>query len=258
MSKRRQYVPGLKDRYRISRTKVDLFITCPHCFYLDVRLGIKRPPGFPFSLNSAVDTLLKAEFDQYRKEQLPHPYITKTGLNAVPYSHPKLDIWRNNFKGVSFVHEETGFEAFGAVDDLWIDLLTQEIIVVDYKATSKLNEVSLDADWQIGYKRQMEFYQWLLRKNGLNVANQGWFVYCNGIKDKSAFNERLDFTVSMLPYVGNDSWVEPTLVEIKKCLDSGLIPLATEDCEYCQYALQYATANGRTLLQENTESFVLK
>ncbi len=258
MSKRRQYVPGLKDRYRISRTKVDLFITCPHCFYLDVRLGIKRPPGFPFSLNSAVDTLLKAEFDQYRKEQLPHPYITKTGLNAVPYSHPKLDIWRNNFKGVSFVHEETGFEAFGAVDDLWIDLLTQEIIVVDYKATSKLNEVSLDADWQIGYKRQMEFYQWLLKKNGLNVANQGWFVYCNGIKDKSAFNERLDFTVSMLPYVGNDSWVEPTLVEIKKCLDSGLIPLATEDCEYCQYALQYATANGRTLLQENTESFVLK
>ncbi|MEE8207472.1 MAG: PD-(D/E)XK nuclease family protein [Nitrosomonadaceae bacterium] len=258
MSKRRQYVPGLKDRYRISRTKVDLFITCPHCFYLDVRLGIKRPPGFPFSLNSAVDTLLKAEFDQYRKVQLPHPYITKTGLNAVPYSHPKLDIWRNNFKGVSFVHEETGFEAFGAVDDLWIDLLTQEIIVVDYKATSKLNEVSLDADWQIGYKRQMEFYQWLLKKNGLNVANQGWFVYCNGIKDKSAFNERLDFTVSMLPYVGNDSWVEPTLVEIKKCLDSGLIPLATEDCEYCQYALQYATANGRTLLQENTESFVLK
>ncbi len=258
MSKRRQYVPGLKDRYRISRTKVDLFITCPHCFYLDVRLGIKRPPGFPFSLNSAVDTLLKAEFDQYRKVQLPHPYITKTGLNAVPYSHPKLDIWRNNFKGVSFVHEETGFEVFGAVDDLWIDLLTQEIIVVDYKATSKLNEVSLDADWQIGYKRQMEFYQWLLKKNGLNVANQGWFVYCNGIKDKSAFNERLDFTVSMLPYVGNDSWVEPTLVEIKKCLDSGLIPLATEDCEYCQYALQYATANGRTLLQENTESFVLK
>ncbi len=258
MSKRRQYVPGLKDRYRISRTKVDLFITCPHCFYLDVRLGIKRPPGFPFSLNSAVDTLLKAEFDQYRKEQLPHPYITKTGLNAVPYSHPKLDIWRNNFKGVSFVHEETGFEAFGAVDDLWIDLLTQEIIVVDYKATSKLSGVSIDADWQIGYKRQMEFYQWLLKKNGLNVANQGWFVYCNGIKDKSAFNERLDFTVSMLPYVGNDSWVEPTLVEIKKCLDSGLIPLATEDCEYCQYALQYATANGRTLLQENTESFVLK
>ena len=258
MAKRRLYVPGLKDRYRISRTKIDLFLTCSRCFYLDVRLGIKRPPGFPFSLNSAVDALLKAEFDQYRKVQLPHPYITKSGLNAVPYSHPQLDIWRNNFKGVSFVHEETGFEVFGAVDDLWIDLLTQEIIVVDYKATSKLNDVSLDADWQIGYKRQMEFYQWLLKKNGLNVANQGWFVYCNGIKDKSAFNEQLDFTVSMLPYVGNDSWVEPTLVEVKKCLDSELIPLAAKDCDYCQYALQYATANGRILLQEDKESFVLK
>ena len=133
------------------------------------------------------------------------------------------------------MHEETGFEVFSAVDDLWIDLSTQEIIVVDYKATSKLNEVSLDADWQIGYKRQMEFYQWLLRKNGLSVASQGWFVYCNGIKDKSVFNECLDFIVSILPYVANDSWVEPTLVEVKKCLDSELIPLAAEDCDYCQY-----------------------
>lgn len=156
------------------------------------------------------------------------------------------------------MHEETGFETFGAVDDLWIDLSTQEIIVVDYKSTSKSDAVSLDADWQIGYKRQMEFYQWLLRKNGLNVANQGWFVYCNGVKDKSVFNERLDFTVSMLPYVGNDSWVEPTLVEVKKCLDSKLIPLAAEDCDYCQYALQYATVNDRILFQEKTENFVLK
>lgn len=258
MAKRRLYVPGLKDYYRISRTKIDLFMTCPRCFYLDVRLGIKRPPGFPFNLNSAVDALLKAEFDQYRKVQLPHPYIKKSGLNAVPYSHPQLDIWRNNFKGVSFAHEETGFEAFGAIDDLWIDLLTQEIIVVDYKSTSKSDAVSLDADWQIGYKRQMEFYQWLLRKNGLNVANQGWFVYCNGIKDKPAFNDRLDFTVSMLPYVGNDNWVEPMLVKVKKCLDLKLIPLATEDCDYCQYALQYATANDQILFQENTASFVLK
>lgn len=258
MAKRKFYAPGLKEYFRISRTKIDLFLTCPRCFYLDVRLGIKRPPGFPFSLNNAVDILLKAEFDQYRTKQLPHPYIKKTGLNAIPYNHPQLENWRNNFRGVSFAHEKTGFETFGAVDDLWFNLETEEIIVVDYKSTSKLDTVSLDADWQIGYKRQMEFYQWLLRKNKLKVADQGWFVYCNGIKDKSAFNERLDFTVSVLPYEGNDSWVESTLGEAKNCLDSDFIPNASKECDYCQYALRYSTVNERAQSHEKTKSFILE
>ena len=45
-----------------------------------------------------------------------------------------------------------------------------ELIVVDYKATSKDGEVTLDAPRQDGYKRQMEFYQWLLRCNGFTVS----------------------------------------------------------------------------------------
>ena len=241
MAKQKLYDPLNVDPFRISRSKVDLFLNCPCCFYLDQRLGVKRPPGFPFNLNSAVDALLKKEFDQYREQQLPHPYIVAAGLNAIPFSHLELDVWRSNFKGVSFVHEETGFETFGAVDDLWLDLDTQEIIVVDYKATSNADAVSLDADWQIGYKRQMEFYQWLLRQRGLKVANQGWFVYCNGIKDRPNFDGRLDFNVSMLPYVGDDSWVEPALNGIKKCLDSEVIPEAAKECEYCQYALKYSS-----------------
>ena len=243
MARSFRYKPGQATPFRISRSKVDLFLNCPCCFYLDVRLGVKRPPGFPFNLNSAVDALLKKEFDHYRAENLPHPYMTGAGLHAIPYQNTQLDTWRSNFKGVSFVHEVTNFETFGAVDDIWFDLDSKEMIVVDYKATSKADAVTLDADWQIGYKRQMEFYQWLLRKNGYKVAAQGWFVYCNGIKDKSVFNNRLDFTVSMLPYVGDDSWVEPALVSIKACLESDVIPATAEECEYCQYALKYAAAH---------------
>jgi hypothetical protein len=82
-------------------------------------------------------------------------------------------------------------------------------------------------------------------QNGFNVAAQGWFVYCNGIKDKSVFNNRLDFTVSMLPYVGNDNWVDPALHAIKECLDSDVIPVAAEECEYCQYAVKYAAASNQ-------------
>ena len=240
MIRQKLYQPGHTDPYRISRSKVDLYLNCPKCFYIDARFGVKRPPGFPFNLNSAVDALLKNEFDEYRVQQKAHPYIKEIGLNAIPFQHPDLDIWRSNFKGVSYLHKDTLLETFGAVDDLWIDLDTQEIIVVDYKATSKNDAVTLDADWQIGYKRQMEFYQWLLRRNGLDVASRGWFVYCNGIKDKESFGNRLDFNVSLLPYLGNDSWVEPTLYEIKSCLESDEVPESADDCDFCNYAKAFA------------------
>ena len=77
--------------------------------------------------------------------------------------------------------------------------------MVDYKATSKKGEVSIDADWQIGYKRQIEFYQWLLRGNSFDVSDIGYFVYCNGITEKDEFNNILEFKTKLIPYKGNDS-----------------------------------------------------
>ena len=179
-----KYIPEKEDFYKLSRSKVDFFLNCSRCFYMDRRLGISQPAGFPFNLNSAVDNLLKNEFDHYRSIQKPHPYIERLGLNAIPFEHEKLDKWRHNFSGVVYQHNELKLHLFGAVDDIWINLDTEELIVVDYKATSKKSEINLNADWQIGYKRQMEFYQYLLRNNGFKVSDTGYFVYCNGIRQK--------------------------------------------------------------------------
>ena len=228
--------PSSDKPFALSRTKVALFQECPRCFYLDRRLGIARPAGFPFNLNSAVDALLKKEFDAYRARAEPHPLMREAGINAVPVPHPQLDTWRSNFKGVRAVHDRSGLELFGAIDDLWRDLVTGELIVADYKATSKEAEVTLDADWQDGYKRQMEFYQWLLRRQGLAVARRGWFVYCNGRRDLDVFDNRLEFRVKMIPYDGDDAWVEPVLLEIKDTLDATEPPPPGDRCEYCVFA----------------------
>lgn len=71
--------PKSETPFKLSRSKIDLFVECPQCFYLDRRLGVGRPPGFPFTLNSAVDTLLKREFDLLRKDGLPHPLFEEFG-----------------------------------------------------------------------------------------------------------------------------------------------------------------------------------
>lgn len=221
--------------WKLSRSKIDLFIECPRCFYLDNKLGVKRPPGFPFNLNSAVDHLLKAEFDEHRAQDKQHPLIEKYGIDAKPVAHDQLNVWRENFEGVQYRHPQTGMLISGAIDDLWISS-KGEYIVVDYKSTSKAESITtLDKDWQDGYKRQMEVYQWLLRQNGLKVSDTGYFVYCNGLTDKKAFDARLEFEVTLIPYTGSDKWVEGILQDIHTCLNQGQIPPATSSCDYCRY-----------------------
>ena len=229
------YKPDSEKPFKLSRSKVDNFVSCKRCFYIDRRLGVGHPPGFPFNINSAVDELLKKEFDQYREAGKPHPNMDSVNRNLIPYKHDQLDEWRENFKGVQYLHEDTKLIFTGAVDDLWLDTDSNEVVVVDYKATAKNSEVTIDADWQQGYRRQMDFYQWLLRKNGLQVSDIGYFVYCNGDKQKPSFDNKVHFDVSVLEYKGDGSWIEDTIVQIKQLLDQDSVPEYSVNCDYCTY-----------------------
>lgn len=233
---RNLYDPLSTKLFKISRSKLELFLKCARCFYIDRRLGVGHPPGYPFSLNVAVDALLKKEFDRYRDEQRPHPLCIENGLDVIPFKHDDIERWRDSLHaGVQYVIPNINIMLHGGLDDVWIDNKTNELIVVDYKATSKKEEVSLDAPWQIGYKRQAEIYQWLLRKNGFEVSDTAYFVYCNGKADKEAFNKQLFFDISLLPYKGDDSWVETAIIEAYECLKSDQIPSVIDSCDYCIY-----------------------
>ena len=81
----------------------------------------------------------------------------------------------------------------------------------------------------------MEIYQWLFRQNGYKISEIGYFVYCNGNADKEAFDAKLEFEIKVIPYQGDDSWVEQTLKDAYHCLNQGKIPPASPDCDYCSY-----------------------
>ncbi|HSX45455.1 MAG TPA: PD-(D/E)XK nuclease family protein [Candidatus Saccharimonadia bacterium] len=234
------YQPGQTAVYKVSRSKIELFMQCPRCFWLDARLKIKRPDSPPFNINKTIDELYKKEFDVHRKAGTPHPIMLENKVQAIPYAHNDLDTWRANFTGVATLHEPTNLHVFGAVDDIWVND-AGELIVVDYKATSKNKEVSIDSDWQISYKRQMEVYQWLLRQNGFTVSDTGYFVYTNARIDLDGFGDKLEFRTKLIPYTGNDAWVEPTLLKMKECIESDKMPpVGTAamggPCDFCSYA----------------------
>lgn len=234
------YKAGQKTPFKLSRSKIDLFVECPRCFWLDRVLNIKRPNTPPFLINSAVDTLLKHEFDTYRSKAEPHPWFSDFSVDAIPFAHADLDKWRENFVGVQFLHASTNLLVYGAVDDVWVNP-AGELHVVDYKATAKNKEI-IDLDppggWHDGYRRQMEVYQWLLRNNDFSVSDTGYFVYANGIADAGVFGNKVTFRTTIFPYTGNASWIEPTLQKIKSTLESVEIPAQNITCDYCAYTGQ--------------------
>lgn len=223
-------------KWKLSRSKIDLFIECPRCFYLDNKLGTKRPSMPSFNLNIAVDELFKKEFDTFRKVGKPHPIMEKNGIAAVPFAHKDLDVWRDNFSGITYVHEPTGLIVSGAVDDLWVTE-SGSLIVVDYKATSKDGRIETLADsaWEEQYKRQIGVYQWLLKQNGFEVEPTGYFVYANASKEEPDFNDTLVFETTLVPCEGETDWIEPTLEKISETLRSDMFPASGANCEYCPY-----------------------
>lgn len=223
-------------KWRLSRSKIDAFLECPRCFYLDNKLGTKRPSFPSFNLNLAVDELFKKEFDVHRRAQTTHPIMTKYSVQAVPFNHEKMDTWRDPFVGIEHIHQSTGLIVSGGVDDIWITP-QGSLIIVDYKATSKDGSIVAlsDSPWDQQYARQLGVYRWLLEKNGFTVESVGYLVYANAKKDRPEFADTLHFETTLVPVETSVTWLEATLEKIHDCLEQEHLPVIGDTCEYCPY-----------------------
>ncbi len=231
-------------KWKLSRSKIDLFLECPRCFYLDNVLGTKRPSFPSFNLNIAVDELFKKEFDVHRLAGTPHPIMTEYGVNAVPFQHPDLDTWRDTFVGITYTHRTTGLVVSGGVDDIWTKP-DGTLIIIDYKSTSKADRITKlgDSPWEQQYTRQLGVYRWLLEQNGFPVDETGYLVYANANATGETFGDALHFETTLVSVPTDISWIEGTLIDIKTCLDATELPIIGHSCEYCPYR----TAAGKKL-----------
>tara|TARA_B100000123_G_scaffold200814_1_gene150902 strand:- start:2942 stop:3769 length:828 start_codon:yes stop_codon:yes gene_type:complete len=258
------YKPENPEPYEVSRSRIEAFINCPACFWLDRVKGVKFPGMPPLLLNSATDTLLKKDFNKFRELQKPHPFMELNGLgHLVPFQYEDFETWTKSLQlGLKTYHEKSNLIIGGGLDDVWHDPKTNELFIVDYKSTagkrtedlSKLEPINLRGRYKEGYKRQMEMYQWILRAimkekdKDYEVSNTGYFVYVNGdqyfengMLDEDPKKATMKFNVQLLEYNGDDSWVENTIKEISKCLKSsecpehsmtGFGPKGDQPCEY--------------------------
>ena len=258
------YKPDHESPYEVSRSRIEAFINCPACFWLDRVKGVKFPGMPPFLLNSATDTLLKKDFDQYRELQKPHPFMDRNGLShLVPFQHADFHSWTQSLQlGFRTYHESSNLIIGGGLDDVWHDPKTNELFLVDYKSTagkrsedlSKLEPITLEGRWKEGYKRQMDMYQWIMNEKtkedlkDFKVSNVGYFVYVNGDQHfedgmlrKDEDKADMSFDVQLLTYKGNHDWVEKEILNLKQCLEAdqcpehaqtGHGPKGIDPCEY--------------------------
>ena len=161
------------------------------------------------------------------------------------------------------VHEQTNILFGGGLDDVWENIDTGELHIVDYKSTAQMSSTpapldesfiaaprdSKKIDYKAGYRRQMEMYQWILRRKGFSVSDTGYFLYVDGqhvnefgMIDLANPNQAwMRFNTAIIPFIGDDSWVERALIRAKESLVKESCPRHSEDCEHGAFIDQVLT-----------------
>ena len=249
--------------YELSRSAIEKMIKCEACFWLEKVKKVKTP-GMPgFNLNTNTDTLLKKDFDAVRG-QGAHPLMDAVGLSHLrPFWHEDIEKWADSMHfgaegRFHFDHTETNIRFGGGLDDVWENIKTGELHIVDYKSTAQLGKISKpldetflappseasEPDYKASYRRQMDMYQWVARQKGFSVSNTGYFVYVDGqhrdelgMLDTTCPQQAwMRFNVAVIPYQGDDTWVENALIRAKHLVSNvATCPDHSDACEHGVY-----------------------
>jgi len=234
MFKKKLYTNDLSRPFKLSRTKIDLFFECKRCFFLDQKLGIKRPHGTPLVLSNRIVEDLKKELNVCRVERNIHSKVKDLNKNLIPANHGNLEEWRSSFKGATFLHNSTNLLIYGIIDDIWWDRSTNKNHSIIIKSNSKKDDMSYENIWP-GYWRQLSLYTFLLSKNLLSMSSTGILVFINSPTNLSQPEIKNNFTLSIFERILDFDWIEPTINEISKTLNDDKPPESSKKCKYCNY-----------------------
>ena len=81
----------------------------------------------------------------------------------------------------------------------------------------------------------MDIYVHILRKMGFKVSDTSYFYVCNAEKSFDNFEGKLNFTMTLVPYVTDTSWVQENIINMKKTLELDKVPEINKSCEKCMY-----------------------
>ena len=211
---------------QLSPSSLNLYLECPFCFWLEKKRGIRRPPPYPYALNSAVDILLKQEFDKYRAKDEVHPLLVENNIPAKLFRDQRLlNRWRNNFEGLRWSDPVLDATLFGAVDDV-LQFPDGKLAPLDYKSTGSSVATVYDR-----FQLQMDIYTYLLEKNGFLTNKKGYLAFY--IVDKTnGFVDRLPFKKELHEISTDTSYAQEIFEQAVAALRSGKPKDHNPDCQF--------------------------
>ena len=151
---------------KLSPSKLNLFLECPLCFYLQEKEGVKRPAGIFPSLPSGMDGVLKKYYDKFRGSLPPE---LKDKVEGVLMPDKELIDKFRNWRTFKFKEEDAIF--YGAMDDCLVE--GEVYIPLDFKTRG----FDLKEDTSDYYQNQLDCYCLLLDKNGYKTKGIAFLIY---------------------------------------------------------------------------------
>ena len=133
-------------------------------------------------------------------------------------------------------------------DDVWFNTKTEEVIVVDYKSQEDQKEVNqknyFDSPYKGGYKRQLDFYAYLLKSMGYKVSSDAYLYICNAKEIDEGFHGKMLYDELLIHYKVETDYLENDIEKMIEVLNSPEIPISHESCENCAYSRQRLEFDG--------------
>jgi len=219
--------------YKFSPSSLSVLKECPRCFWLSFH-DVKRPNGIFPSLPSGMDKILKEHFDSFIGSSKLPPELAKLKNVKLFDDVNTLNIWRSNFKGISFT-DSNGNVLRGAVDNILVK--SKKLIVLDYKTRG----FPLKDDTAAHYQDQVDIYNFLLRKNGFKTQNYAYLLFYHPNKVNS--DGTVSFNTDLVKMKVDVSNAEKIWGKALKVLD-GEIPTSSEECEFCGWGREIVQKTG--------------
>ena len=212
----------------LSPSSLGLFLECPRCFWLDKVKGIKRPSGAFPSLPAGMDRILKAHFDEHRKNGKPPEELEGKFKGHLFQDMEKLNIWRNNFKGLQYRDPKSGIILRGAIDELFVTADNKHD-PLDFKTRGYPRK----EDTHEHYQHQMDIYSYLLSKNGMKPVGFAILIFYHPVK----INEQhhVEFDPDPVKVRTNPERGSRIFLDAVDCLLLEEEPEPSESCDWCAF-----------------------
>lgn len=214
--------------WRLSPSGLYKYTECQSCFWVDNHY--KRAPMLPLLLNSAMDSILKSRYDQYRADGVFPPEAAELSREGIkPFDDlNQLNEWREELNALKVVDEETGYCLVGKIDDVLVEA-DGRLIPADYKSSGNAPA----EDKQKYYRDQLAAYGFMFKKHGHEVSDRAYLLHYF-VKDKHDPAIEVVFDSHVDRVEVNVVVLEQKLAAMVQLLN-GDYPGHNPECDTCSY-----------------------